>query len=346
MSFTGAIWPGSCKRLADDGHFDCGHVSARDVDLGDRPLILEARTEAPVASRAYRAVVIVASLGRPNEVGELIPRLQSQTVPPAAILLCVTAAADVPDDLSENVEVLISRPGLTVQRNVGLERAFELGAEIAIFFDDDYVPCRSAIDTFCRLFERDPTIVGVTGSLIADGIHGPGISSEDAARLVAEHEAAADPESPARVTATTGLYGCNMAVRMAAVGQRRFDERLPLYGWQEDIDFSRQLLPDGRLVHISTVTGVHRGVKRARSPGYQLGWAQVINPAYMVRKGTMPLGFALRLVGRNLLANHLKALAPEPWVDRRGRLAGNWAGLWDVLSGKGDPMRILEIRRG
>jgi len=44
-----------------------------------------------------------------------------------------------------------------------------------------------------------------------------------------------------------------------------------------------------------------------------------------------------------VVANHLRLLRPEPWVDRRGRARGNWLALRDALAGRLDPMRVMEI---
>ncbi|WP_370161318.1 hypothetical protein [Limimaricola soesokkakensis] len=35
-----------------------------------------------------------------------------------------------------------------------------------------------------------------------------------------------------------------------------------------------------------------------------------------------------------MLANHLKMLRPEPWVDRRVKASGNWMALGDLLHGR------------
>ena len=45
---------------------------------------------------------------------------------------------------------------------------------------------------------------------------------------------------------------------------------------------------------------------------------------------------------RNMAANHARALRPEPWIDRAGRMRGNWRGLGDILAGRADPERILQ----
>ena len=68
--------------------------------------------------------------------------------------------------------------------------------------------------------------------------------------------------------------------------------------------------------------------------GHLLGYSQVANVAYLMRKGSIPAGLGLRLIARNMLANHLKMLRPEPWVDRRVKARGNWMALGDLLHGR------------
>ena len=136
-----------------------------------------------------------------------------------------------------------------------------------------------------------------------------------------------------------------MAFRMSAIGNLRFDENLPLYGWQEDVDFAARASVHGRVVRTTAFAGVHRGVNKGRSPGKALGFSQIINPAYLVRKGTMRPKKALTLIVKNVLANHAKCLWPEPFIDRRGRLLGNWLGLLHLLQGKTDPKVILSFKK-
>jgi hypothetical protein len=88
---------------------------------------------------------------------------------------------------------------------------------------------------------------------------------------------------------------------------------------------------------------VHLGNKVGRSSGVRLGYSQIANPLYMVRKGTMERGRAYKQIGRNILANAVKTLRPEPWVDRRGRLIGNLRGAVDAVRGQLDPQQILKL---
>ena len=80
-----------------------------------------------------------------------------------------------------------------------------------------------------------------------------------------------------------------------------------------------------------------------RTSGVRLGYSQVVNPLYLARKGTFPWNPALGLIGKNLAANAVKSLAPEPYVDRRGRLAGNLLAVRDVVLGKVDPTKVLRL---
>ena len=135
-----------------------------------------------------------------------------------------------------------------------------------------------------------------------------------------------------------------MAARMPAAAEVGFDERLPLYSWQEDRDFSRRLSRRGRIVRSHLLTGVHLGVTKGRSPGLRLGYSQVANPLYLLRKGTMRPFETASLVARNVAANAVRVFKPEPWIDRAGRLRGNMLALADAARGRITPERILDFK--
>ena len=123
-----------------------------------------------------------------------------------------------------------------------------------------------------------------------------------------------------------------MAFRVSTIGDHRFDERLVLYGWLEDRDFAAALArKGGKLVKIANAYGVHMGTKVGRVAGDRLGYSQVVNPIYMLRKGTMTIGQVSDHMFRNLTSNIVLSIRPEPYVDRVGRLRGNLRGLADEL---------------
>lgn len=92
-------------------------------------------------------------------------------------------------------------------------------------------------------------MVGVTGQVIADGAKGPGLTVSFARTQLISNQFDASDSQKEDVFNT---YGCNMAFRISAleISKIRFDEKLPLYGWYEDMDFSRRLLPYGRLIKV------------------------------------------------------------------------------------------------
>ena len=290
-----------------------------------------------------RVAVIIASVGRPENLATLLGRLAGQSLKPVQVVLSLEQDADAP--LLQAYPFTLTRifgpRGMTAQRNRGLAH---LGPDIdvVLFYDDDFVPSRFAIAGVAAFFTAYPEIAGATGHVIADGILGPGIAPPEAARIVDAVDLQSDRNDTAVVEYRRSLYGCNMAYRLSAIAGLRFDEQLPLYGWLEDMDFGGQIaLP---LVYTKAFAGVHCGEKRGREgAGRRLGYSQVCNPVFLWRKGTVSGLIATRQILRNVIANHVRLFAPEPWIDRRGRAGGNWIAIADLLRGRADPARILEL---
>ncbi len=288
-----------------------------------------------------KIAIAVASIRRPEEIGQLLHQLERQTVKPAQIILSLETRADAPADLPVALEIILGPKGLTSQRNRALD-AMRPDCDAVVFYDDDFLPCDDALAGIAEIFEANAEIMGATGRVLQDGITHGGLSYEDALTCLAEYRAKTGTDALV-YSDTDALYGCNMAFRASAVRALRFDEKLPLYGWQEDVDFAGQLLAKGRIVETNAFSGVHRGVTRGRTPGVALGFSQIVNPVYLVKKGTMRPAKAIKLMLKNLAANHVKSIRPEAYIDRAGRVRGNWLGLWHVMSGKSDPGAILRL---
>lgn len=288
-----------------------------------------------------RVAVVVASVCRGEEIGQLLDQLAQQTNLATLIVLSVERPSDLPDRVDPSVHVIMGSRGLPAQRNRGLEHVLGI-CDIVVFFDDDFLPAEDALAGIVRLFQENEDIIGATGHVLRDGVNQLGVPYEEALQVLAKHKIA-EPGTPVVNTDTDAAYGCNMAFRTAAIGESRFDENLPLYAWQEDVDFTGQLRAKGRIVKTTIFCGVHRGVSKGRTPGLALGYSQMVNPVYLVRKGTMRPMKAGQLMLKNLIANHAKFLFPEPLIDRAGRSRGNWLGLWHLLTGRSDPRTILRL---
>jgi hypothetical protein len=286
--------------------------------------------------------VAIASRGRPDEIGQVVTLLQAQSLKPHLIILSVVSEADVGGLIHDpSLKIIFGTPGLCAQRNRALD-ALPNDADLVAFFDDDYLPAPDALRGAASLFENYSTVTGATGILIADGINSAGISHEEALALIARH-APEQKDRPQILREQDGLYGCNMIYRVSALQGQRFDERLPLYGWQEDIDFASRMSRRGRQVKTDAFAGVHRGVKSARLPGVRFGYSQIANPLYLVEKETMRSAYAFKIVVKNIIANLVRSLRPEPWIDRSGRVKGNMIALFDLLRGKLRPEAVLDL---
>ncbi len=284
-----------------------------------------------------RIHVAIATVGRASLARQTIDLLAGQSRQPDGLIVVGAADADLAGIAQSPLapELALAARGLCRQRN----RALDLlsgRADVVIFFDDDFVPAPDYLAAVERLFLAHPDVAGITGNLVGDGVRHGGYGIAQAQAMIAAQTLLLDPA----IIPREALYGCNMALRMAHVGNLRFDEALPLYGWQEDIDFTMRLSRHGRLVSTGLVSGVHLGVKGGRTSGRRLGYSQVANIVYLRRKGTMPGPLGRKLLWQNVLANLLRAPFPEPHVDRWGRLRGNALALADLWRGRIDPRKI------
>ncbi|UXN62068.1 glycosyltransferase family 2 protein [Phyllobacterium zundukense] len=287
-----------------------------------------------------RITVGIASAGRPATLLETIDYLAGLRNRPERIIVCVPDIDDAVGLCDRlDVELIVGSRGLTCQRNRIL-RAAVPDTDILIFLDDDFIPAPNFIQRMEAVFAREPDVTIATGEVLADGILDEGLTMSDALEII---ETAG--ERAELVTDVYNAYGCNMVVRLSPVIEHglAFDEQLPLYGWLEDVDFSRSIARYGRSVRVEGARGVHLGVKSARQPGRRLGYSQIANPAHLIRKGTMSKPRAIAQISRNILANARGALLGDRSIDRRGRLGGNMLALADLLTGRASPARILEF---
>ena len=292
-------------------------------------------------------VVGIATNNRSAMLREMLDHLTLQIREPDSIVICGNKKSDTAgiETAYPAANLIYAEAGASSQRNAIIR--FARQSDIIVFFDDDFFPQPDYLLAIERHMQDHPRTMVVTGAVIADGIGGPGISVSDAMAHLAE-----DRKQPRDWLAPDGRkpefsgYGCNMTVRMAELRREDlfFDEALPLYSWQEDVDLSRRLAVFGDVIKLDHARGVHLGVKSGRGSGLKLGYSQVANPLYLVaRKRGYPLGRAIGHISKNIAKNVLRSPWPEPYVDRRGRLRGNLVAIWDLCQGRMSPRRILEF---
>jgi glycosyltransferase involved in cell wall biosynthesis len=289
-----------------------------------------------------RLVVGIPTHSRPAILAETIAFLAKQQRQPDKIVVAYAEVEDIADAAKKfpHVTFLQTPLGLTRQRNAILNWARD--EDILLFIDDDFYLDPQYLKTTERFFVEHPEVVASTGRVLADDMKGPGLTVEQAKSIIARSDGA---ESEQRITNVYLAYGCNMCLRLATIRahQLRFDETLPLYGWYEDWDFSRQLAFFGSVVQISNACGVHLSIKVGRIPGVRLGYSQVANPIYLARKGTFRWSQVFRFIVGPCLKNLVRSPRPEAHVDRLGRFYGNLAAFRDLCAGTLSPEQILDL---
>ncbi len=292
-----------------------------------------------------KVAIGIATAGRCEQMRLTMERLALLRTAPSSIIICPASPKDFDAESTPElrcpVKVVHGPRGLTAQRNTIIAECE--GIDVLLFIDDDYYPAEDYIEQVTALFERHPDIVIATNQPERDGATGPGIEHDDAVAVLSNLQAL-EP-GWASIGPTYGGYGCNMAIRISVARERgvRFDEKLPLYGWLEDIDFSRRMSGYGRVVKYAALRGVHLGTKRGRTSGLRFGYSQIANPVYLMRKGSMSTSYAMRHMVRNVVKNVARSVWPEAWVDRHGRLKGNLMALKDLLRGALDPQRVNQL---
>lgn len=302
--------------------------------------------------------VIVATKGRAAETATLFDYLGRQTRRPDAVYVVGAEPADIAGlgthalHGATRVELMLSATaGLTSQRNCGVDALLhDIGLDrtdepwCVVFFDDDFRPDDAWLQQCASLFDSNPGVIGMTGQVLADGVKTRGVTEDEAlaylrgALAPMEHWA-----SGAERREIASAYGCNMAFVDRVVCACRFDEALPLYGWQEDQDYTSQAHRLGLFVYEPSCRGVHLGTKKGRISGVRFGYSQIANPIFLVKKNTMARKKAYVFITRHLLSNIVHSLRPDPVFDYRGRLWGNLLAFVDFLSGNGHPQRILKM---
>lgn len=303
--------------------------------------------------------VILATRGRPAYVAALCRRLLQQSLLPARIVVAATQPADVPGmtAIAEAsplpVDVLFSPAhGLCAQRNHARDHLLRLRAQrgeaggyAMVYLDDDFWPERGWLEHCAAALAARPDAIGLTGRVLADGAHvAAGLTVDDAEDFLAGRRAPLPHWNGGTTPGTSRTaYGCNMVFVDRICERYRFDENLPLYGWQEDLDMSTQARRHGDILFEPRCVGVHLGVKSGRTSGLRFGYSQIANPLYLIAKGTMERKRALRFVLRHMLSNSVRSLRRHPHVDYRGRMVGNLLAMGDLLRGRCHPRRIESL---
>lgn len=216
--------------------------------------------------------LIICTKDRPDEVSRCLKSVITQSEAPVRVIIVDSSrnestrrvSEDAKSDMTTEVVYLSCEPGLTHQRNVGLNNLLE-STDIVHFVDDDTVLEPDYVAAMNEEFLMWPNAVGGTGFItnlpnhklrfwrrlaLSDGPDGAVLKSGinllnfggKCGREVA------------------WLSGCSMSYRVRMLKGLRFDERRTGNGLGEDVDFSLRAsargdlfwTPQARLAHIQS----------------------------------------------------------------------------------------------
>lgn len=303
-----------------------------------------------------KAFIVIATKGRAKETYTLLDYLAKQTYPIEKILIVGSEPSDVTElqnhattKSGQTIIEISPKAGLTIQRNVGLAKLSTFTEFIdpkqwfVTFYDDDFRPADNWIENAANSFKSNPDFVGLSGWVLADGIKSIAISEEEAKeKLISTTYLNRTPWFGDKLE-VDGLYGCNMAFRGTVAVKERFDENLPFYGWQEDVDYAGNAKKFGKLLYIKECRGVHLGVTGGRTSGVRFGYSQIANPIYLAKKGTMKKDYARKILLRNVCSNIFHTVTLDQTKDYKGRLWGNVKATFHLLIGNCHPLNILKM---
>lgn len=288
-----------------------------------------------------KIAVVIPTVNRNEALARALEGLAGQTLKPSAVIVSPPSREMLDHRVLENRQVTVvdGARGASAQRNRALLEVSE-DTDLVAFFDDDAVARADYLEQMAAIFE-DPTIIGATGQVVRDGAQEKReLSPEELAAALSQSEGS----SGGPLRDVSGLYGANMVVRAREAKTVGFDERLPLYSWLEDLDFSRQLLRYGRLVHVPAAVCVHQGsASGGRQQHRRLGYSQISNVAHLWGKGSVGAADVVRLVGRPVVASLVGAVHGQEKPERRQRLVGMGLAFADLVRGRITPERIERL---
>ena len=116
--------------------------------------------------------VIVASVGRPEVLADVVADLDAQTYPVRHRVLSVPDETSLPEGGPPDGWLVVNDSGLAAQRNAGVRAVPDV--DVIFFFDDDAVVRADYVERAIALFARRPNVVGLTGHVLLDGAAGIG----------------------------------------------------------------------------------------------------------------------------------------------------------------------------
>ena len=308
-----------------------------------------------VASNDNRApsAFIIATYNRPDDLERTVQSLVAQTVLPAELCI-VDASPEAPsrariEEICETAGLPLdyhhpAPKGLTVQRNVGIDRS---KGDPVFFIDDDVWMAPDCHEEVLAEYERwGPELGGVratpvrpaTPSLVTRiyrRIFGIGGWWPEASGKVRPGFYAEGVSDSAGVRKLEYFNGWFMSYRREVFEHERFDEALSGYGYKEDIDFSYRVSRRYVLVQTPRARCDHLKSPSARLNSHNLQRMNLANQFYLHRKLMPQDGYHRLALWWAWLGLFILNIGKAAQTKDTGLVTGMVAGAWEQLRGRG-----------
>lgn len=306
------------------------------------------------ASKRSNSAFIIATRHRPDDLLRAVKSLVTQTVLPGE--LCIvdsseqTPARAAIEELcgASGLPLDYFHPaprGLTVQRNVGIERT---KGDPVFFIDDDVALAPDCHEQILREYERwGPELGGVRGqrtqparppliSILWRRLFGIGGWWPEASGKMKRGFFVEGVSESAGVRKLEYFNGWFMSFRREVLDAERFDEALSGYAYKEDVDFSHRVWQHGYVLIQTPAASIdHFKVETNRMPPHKLQRMNLANQFYLHRKN-MPQTVRSRAALWWALVGLFTHSAGKALQQRdAGWITGLVVGAWEQARGKG-----------
>jgi glycosyltransferase involved in cell wall biosynthesis len=314
----------------------------------------------------YRSTCVIATRDRPEELISTVDSITKQTVLPGE--LCIVDSSDETpartriEEMCEaaglTLEYVHPAPrGLTVQRNVGLDRTT---GDPVFLIDDDVWLAPDCHEEVLKEYGRwgdelggvqatdtEPSDSSWPAKLWRKAFGMGGWWPEASGRVRPGFwvEGVSESAGVRRVEAFVGFF---MSYRRAVFEHERFDENLAGYGHKEDIDFSYRVSRRRTLVKTPKARCHHRKVQASRMSAFHLMRMNIGNQFYLHRKN-MPQDRRHRFaLWWGLLGLFILNVGRAVKHGDHGLVTGMVVGAWEQARGRGliDPATESTGSRG
>jgi glycosyltransferase involved in cell wall biosynthesis len=277
-----------------------------------------------------RFSLVIATRGRPSVLAETLASAARCDPGPAEVIVVDgdDAGSGEPAARAAGARYERSAPGLTTQRNAGLELA---DGDVVVFVDDDTKLHPGLFAALAGAY-RDPEVLGVTGPVVDRDLRRFGNMRSRWRRVLpggGREGSLTRYGYPRRVQDETRerdvqyMLGGLLTVRRDIALQVRFDEHLEGYALLEDEDFSYRLSRLGRIRFVPSASVVHRNVDADRKREREFNQDVVVNRAYLFRKNFRRTPLARLQFGLFVGALLVHRAVNGEWAGVRGLLEGS-----------------------